>query len=85
MTFALPRRRRSNGSTLRHSQAIQRQQAQALELARKKFFIPASRMIMGAVYDSRYLRDAQLAASAELAKALETNRDVRRSEWGGVD
>lgn len=33
-------------------------------------------MIMGAVYDSRYLRDAQLAASTELAKALESNRDV---------
>lgn len=31
---------------------------------------------MGAIYDSRYLRDAQLAASSELAKLLEANRDV---------
>lgn len=58
-------------------QGIQKQQSHALDLARKKFFIPAARMIMGAIYDSRYLRDAQLAASSELAKLLEANRDVR--------
>lgn len=47
-----------------------------MELAKRRFFIPAARTLMGAIYDSKYLSNANLVNTAELVKLLEDNRDV---------
>lgn len=59
-----------------HREHVQRQQGAAMELAKRKFFIPAARTLMGAIYDSKYLSNANLVNTAELIKLLEDNRDV---------
>lgn len=61
------------------SENIKKQQTQALELARRKFFIPAARLLMSAIYDAKYLKSSsQSAAYDELIKTLERHRDVPR-------
>lgn len=57
-------------------ESVQKQQGQSLELAKRKFFIPAARMLMSAIYDSRYLNASHLSSSDELVKLLDVNRDV---------
>lgn len=60
-----------------HSDHIKRQQAQALELTKRKFFIPAARLLMSALYDAKYLKSSSPSAACdELIKALERHRDV---------
>lgn len=59
---------------------IQRQQLEAAELADRKFFIPAVRTLMGAMYDAKYLQSSMkgkegLSSHAEIIKILEINRD----------
>lgn len=55
---------------------MQKQQALALQIAARKFFIPATRTLMSAVYDARYLNSTQNSPATDLIKALESNRDV---------
>ena len=60
-----------------YREQVQKQQTMALELAERKFFIPAARMLMSAIYDARYLNSADLVATTDLCKLLEGNRDVK--------
>ncbi len=55
---------------------VRREQMAAQELARRKFFIPAARTLMGAIYDCKYLMSTNLAAATDLVKVLEDVRDV---------
>lgn len=64
---------------------MQRQQTAATELAKRKFFIPAARTLMGAIYDSKYLSNANLVNTAELVKVLEDDRDVQCLSVAGRD
>lgn len=67
----------SNSTIKTFRDAVQKQQSQAIELAKRRFFIPAVRTLMGAIYDARYLHSTQMIATGDLTKLLEANRDVR--------
>lgn len=53
--------------------------AKALVLSERKFFIPAARLLMSAIYDARYVTSGQLADSSDICKILESSRNVNRS------
>lgn len=59
---------------------MKKQQAEAFELARRKFFIPAARNLMDAYYTSHHLKTSNLATN-DLSQVLESSRDVWKSAY----
>ena len=53
---------------------LQRGQEASLDLANRKFFVPAARSLMDSLYDARYLQ--KTVNTADLMEVLEANRVV---------